>query len=273
MKDYGSASTQKISIGELQISRIGLGTNRITPIPQATQVLKRAVELGVQFIDTADIYMDHQSEKSIGQALSPYPQNVIIATKGGMTRDERKVDGSPEYLQKAVAGSLERLKLNQIYLYQLHRVDPKVPLAQSILALKKLQAEGKIKHIGLSEVTITQLKEAQKIAPIVSVQNEYNLTQRKHEEVINYCQANNLVFIPWFPLERGNISANKLNTLHKLAIKYNTTPFQLIIAWLLRRSPIILPIPGTLSVSHLIENFKSLDIQLTAQDFALINSP
>lgn len=260
---------QKIVIGELAIKRMGLGTNRITDTDNAAKLLNRSVEIGIHFIDTADIYTYGASETMIGKTLSPYPLDVIIATKGGMTRDERKVDGRPEHLRQTLENSLKRLKIPQIHLYQLHRIDPKVPLAESVGALRQMQIEGKIKHIGLSEVTVEQIQEAQRIATIVSVQNEYNLTQRKYEAVINYCEAEKIIFIPWAPLERGHLSESKQVILNQLTKKYNATTHQISLAWLLKRSPIILPIPGTLSISHLQENLAALDLELMDEDFAL----
>ncbi len=264
--------TKKIKIGDLTVNRMGLGTNRVTDTIEAEKVLKHAIKIGIHFIDTADIYTGGASESMIGKTYSPYPPNIIIATKGGMTSDFKKFEGRPSYLRKALEGSLKRLKLSQIYLYQLHRIDPEVPLADSVGELKKMQDEGKIRFIGLSEVNVAQIQEAQKIAHIVSVQNEYNLSQRKYETEIDYCQANNKVFIPWFPLERGQISPKKQDLLSALSSKYNVTYQQLALAWLLKRSPIILPIPGTLSVSHLEENLAALNIDLSHDDFNALAS-
>lgn len=261
---------QTIQMGELSIHRLGLGTNRITDTPQARELLKHAIEIGIQFIDTADIYTYGASETTIGDTLAPYPKNIIIATKGGMTRDDRKVDGSPAHLRVTVDTSLQRLKLSQIYLYQLHRVDPKVPLAESINALKQLQSEGKIKHIGLSEVSIAEIEAAQKIAPIISVQNEYNLFERKHDAVVDYCTANKIVFIPWFPLSRGNLNRHSLLT--EIAKKYQINLAQLALTWLLKRSPVILPIPGTLDLKHLQENYATLSITLKNEDFLALDN-
>ena len=255
--------------GNLIVNRIGLGTNRITNTPEARAVLKRAIELGINFIDTADYYTSTESESTIGNTLAPYPTGVVIATKGGMTRDDRKVDGRPEYLRKTLEGSLKRLKLSQIPLYQLHRVDPTVPLVESVGALKQMQDEGKILHIGLSAVTVMQIEEARKVATIASVQDEYNLGERKHEQELSYCEAAGIVFIPWFPLGRGKISQSN-STIVSLAAKYGATPNQILLGWLLKRSPAMLPIPGTLSTQHLEENASAGKIKLSEEDFVAL---
>lgn len=261
---------KRITVGELTISRMGLGTNRITDTAEAVKLLQHAVDIGIHFIDTADTYTGGASETMIGKVLSPYPHGVIIATKGGMTPDFRNADGRPEHLRQTLEVSLRRLNIPQIYLYQLHRIDPKIPLAESVGTLRQMQIEGKIKHIGLSEVTVEQIQEAQQITTIVSVQNEYNLTQRKYESVIDYCETQKIVFIPWFPLERGNLSESKQSILNQLAQKYKVSAHQISLAWLLKRSPMMLPIPGTLSIPHLEANMAALNLELTAEDFTAL---
>jgi pyridoxine 4-dehydrogenase len=251
-----------MQIADLTVHRIGLGTNRITDTPEARALLQRAVELGVNFIDTAHIYSGGDSETTIGNTLSPYPEGLVIATKGGMN------GASPEQLRSELQESLKRLKTDCIDLYQLHRVDPTVPFETSIHALKEFQDEGKIRHIGLSEVTIQQIETARKIVPIVSVQNEYNLAKRHYEDVVDYCTEEGIAFIPWFPLGGLRGETETVNQMaSELAKKYDALPQQIALAWLLQRSPIMLPIPGTLSIEHLESNLKAADIHLSEADF------
>jgi aryl-alcohol dehydrogenase-like predicted oxidoreductase len=255
-----------IKIGDLTVNRLGLGTNRITDVPEAHELLKHAVSLGVNFIDTAHRYGSGASETTIGNSLAPYSSGLLIATKGGYSYAGE--DGSPEALRKELEESLKLLKTDCIDLYQLHRVDPKVPIEESVGALKTFQDEGKIRHIGLSEVSVEQLKQAQKVAAIVSVQNEYNVIVRRHEELVDYCTENEIVFIPWFPL--GGLSGGAElveKQLSELADKYQAAPQQIALAWLLKRSPMMLPIPGTLSIEHLEENLKSAEIKLSDDDY------
>ena len=260
--------------GQLEIHRLGFGAMRITgegiwgepkDREAAKQVLRRAVELGVDFIDTADAYGPAVSEMLIGEALAPYKQGVVIATKGGLTRqgpNKWLPVGRPEYLTQQVEMSLRHLKLDAIELWQLHRFDPKVPVEESLGAIKKLQTAGKIKLVGLSEVTVEQIEQARKVVEIVSVQNEYNIGNRKSEAVLDYCDKNNIGFIPWFPVAAGKL-AQPGGKLDEAAKKHGATVAQLSLAWLLHRSPVILPIPGTSSVAHLEENLKAADLELS----------
>ncbi len=242
----------------------------------ALKVLRRAVELGVNLIDTADAYGPDVSELLIAEALHPYPAGLVIATKGGLTRPgpgQWVPNGRPEYLTKCVENSLKRLKLDRIDLYQLHRIDPKVPAEESLGALKKMQDAGKIRHVGLSEVTPKEIEQARKILPIVSVQNEYNIAYRKSEKTLTYCEKENLGFIPWFPLGGGQSSLTKPgNPLEAEAKRHGTSSVQLALAWLLQRSPVMLPIPGTSSLAHLEENMASAKLQLTPADWKTIES-
>ncbi len=260
--------------GDLTINRIGYGAMRITgegvwgppkDHDGAIKVLKKAVELGVNFIDTADSYGPYVSEELIAEALAPYKKGVIIATKGGLCRTgpmKWLPVGRPEYLEQEVHMSLRRLKTDVIDLWQLHRIDPKVPVEESLAPSVQLQKAGKIKHIGLSEVTPAEIEKARKVATIVSVQNEYNLSQRKSEATLEYCEKNNLAFIPWFPVASGKL-AKEGGPLDTAAKKHNATVSQLSLAWLLHRSPVIIPIPGTTSVEHLEENVKSANVELS----------
>jgi len=267
--------------GDLTINRLGYGAMRITgkgiwgepeDRDEAIKVLKRAVELGVNFIDTADSYGPHVSEELIAEALYPYPDSLVIGTKGGLLRtgpDQWPVDASPEHLKEALEGSLKRLKLDTIDLYQLHRIDPKVPAEKTFEFLKQAQQDGKIKHIGLSEVSVEDIKHAQQYFEVVSVQNMYSVDNRKWEGVLEYCKANNIAFIPWYPLSGGNIHA--VEVLQKIADKYSATPQQIALSWLLYHADNILLIPGTSKVAHLEQNLKTGDIQLSEEDLAELN--
>ena len=258
---------------DLPIARLGFGAMRITgkgiwgePAnrAEAIRVLRRAVELGVNFIDTADAYGPNVSEEIIAEALYPYPAGLVIATKGGFERpgpDKWAENGQPEHLKSTCEGSLRRLRLERIDLYQLHRIDPKVPAEDQLGALKKLQEQGKIKHIGLSEVNVRQIQAAQKIAPIVSVQNRYSVTDRGSEEVLEYCEREKMGFIPWFPLAAGKLTG-AASPINRVAERLKVTPSQVALAWLLARSPVILPIPGTSSVGHLEENVAAAGLKL-----------
>jgi pyridoxine 4-dehydrogenase len=263
----------KLLIGnDLRVTRLGFGTMRITgtgvwgePADRAgaVRVLRRAVELGINFIDTADSYGPGVSEEIIAEALYPYPADLLIATKGGFDRPgpgKWVENGRPEHLRSACEGSLRRLRLDRIDLYQLHRIDPKVPVEDQLGALKTLQAEGKIKHVGLSEVTVRQIQASQKIVPIVSVQNRYSLSDRGSEDVLNYCERESMVFIPWFPLAAGKLSGAD-SPVSSLAEKWKATPSQVALAWLLARSKVMLPIPGTSNVEHLEENIAAADLK------------
>jgi pyridoxine 4-dehydrogenase len=262
--------------GDLTVNRLGYGAMRITgkgiwgppnDKDEAIRVLKRAVELGVNFIDTADSYGPYISEELIAEALYPYPSNLVIATKGGLLRtgpDQWPVNSSPEHLKEALEGSLKRLKLDKIDLYQLHRIDPNVPAEKSFEFLKQAQLDGKIKHIGLSEVDIEDIRKAQEFFDVVSVQNMYSVDNRKWEGVLEYCEENNIAFIPWFPLNAGNVAAQE--KLQVVAEKYGATVHQVALSWLFNHSPNILLIPGTSSVEHLEENMKATSIVLDAED-------
>jgi aryl-alcohol dehydrogenase-like predicted oxidoreductase len=260
--------------GELEIHRLGFGAMRITgegiwgepaDREKAKKVLRRAVELGVNFIDTADSYGPAVSEPLIGEALAPYAKGTVIATKGGLTRqgpNKWLPVGRPEYLTQQAELSLRWLKRDVLDLWQLHRIDPKVPVEESLGAIKKLQSAGKVRFIGLSEVSVDEIKQARKVVEIVSVQNQYNLSDRKSEEVLEYCEQEGIAFIPWFPVAAGKL-AKSGGKLDELAKKHNATVSQLSLAWLLHRSPVILPIPGTSSVEHLEENLKAADVTLS----------
>ncbi|MDB5112590.1 MAG: aldo/keto reductase [Mucilaginibacter sp.] len=268
--------------GDLTVNRLGYGAMRITgkgiwgppnDREEAIRVLKRAVELDVNFIDTADSYGPHISEELIAEALYPYPADLVIGTKGGLTRtgpDQWPVNAHPDYLKSALEGSLKRLKLDQIPLYQLHRIDPNVPAEKSFEFLQKAQQEGKIKHIGLSEVDIDIIKKAGEFFEVVSVQNMYSVDNRKWEPVLQYCKENDIAFIPWYPLNAANVASQE--KLKKVADKYQATVYQIALSWLLHHANNILVIPGTSTVSHLEENMKAADIALTADDMQELES-
>ena len=265
--------------GDLRVNRLGFGAMRITGKgiwgepenpEEARAVLKRAVELGINLIDTADSYGPHVSERLIGETLHPYPEDLVIATKGGLLRDgpgQWRRDARPEHLREACEGSLKRLKLDCIDLYQLHRIDPRVPAEEPLGALAELREEGKIRHIGLSEVSVEQIQRAQQIVPIVSVQNRYNLTDRDSEDVLDFCEREGIGFIPWFPLATGDL-ARPGGPLDEIATRYGASPGQMALAWLLWRSPVILPIPGTSSVENLVENVAAASLELDEEEFA-----
>ncbi len=267
------ASNEFLIGNDLRVKRLGFGAMRITGKgiwgqPQdragAIRVLRRAVELGINFIDTADSYGPSVSEEIIAEALHPYPAGLVIATKGGFERpgpNQWTENGRPEHLKSACEGSLRRLRLDRIDLYQLHRIDPKVPAEDQLGALKDLQAQGKIKHIGLSEVKVPQIQHAQTIVPVVSVQNRYSVTDHGSEAVLEYCEKGNIAFIPWFPLGAGKLTGAD-SPIGRVAARLNITPSQLAVAWLLARSPVILPIPGTSSVEHLEENVDAAGVKL-----------
>jgi len=274
----GSAGT--IGVSDLTVNRLGFGAMRITGAgvwgqpadrDEAKAVLRRAVELGVNFIDTADSYGPRVSEELIGEALHPYPDDLVIATKGGLVRPgpgEWTPNGRPEHLIEACEGSLRRLKLDQIPLYQFHRVDPAVPLEESIGALVTLQEQGKIRHIGLSNVNESQLRRAQRLTPIVSIQNRYNIDDRQSESMVDLCEQEQMVFLPWAPMQ--DLEANR--PVHQLAERYDVQPRQIVLAWLLARSPSILPIPGTGSVAHLEDNVAAVALRLTPTEVASLTA-
>jgi pyridoxine 4-dehydrogenase len=267
--------------GDLTVNRLGYGAMRITgngiwgepkDRNEALRVLRRTVELGVNFIDTADSYGPEVSENLIAEALHPYPKDLIIATKGGFTRsgpNKWAEDGRPEYLRQCVEMSLRRLKVERIDLYQLHRIDRKVPVEESLGALKEFQKAGKIRHIGLSEVSTKEIEQAGKTVEVVSVQNLYNLSDRKHEQVLQFCEQQKIAFIPWFPVAAGKL-AKPGGVLDQAAKKHGATVAQLSLAWLLFHSPVILPIPGTSSVKHLEENIGAAKVHLSAEEWQAI---
>jgi pyridoxine 4-dehydrogenase len=260
---------------DLRVTRLGFGAMRITgdgvwgepaDRAEAIRVLRRAVELGINFIDTADSYGPGVSEEIIAEALHPYPAGLVIATKGGYARpgpNQWVEDGRPEHLRVACEASLRRLRVDQIDLYQLHRIDPKVPAEDQLGALRHLRAHGKIKHIGLSEVSVRQIQHARTIVPIVSVQNRYSVTDRGSEDVLEYCEQEKLGFIPWFPLAAGRVSSSG-NPIGRIAARWKATPSQVALSWLLARSPVILPIPGTSRLEHLEENVAAAELKIDA---------
>jgi aryl-alcohol dehydrogenase-like predicted oxidoreductase len=265
--------------GDLTVNRMGVGTMRLTgkgiwgppkSPEQAVRVLQRAVELGVNFFDTADSYGPHVAEELIAEALYPYP-GLVIATKGGLDRPgpNRWVEnGRPEALREKLEGSLRRLRVERIDLWQLHRIDPKVPAQEQFEALREFQREGLVRHVGLSEVSVDQIEQARKVVPIVSVQNRYNVTDRKWDKEVEYCEREELAFIPWFPLSAGTVEAE---ALHRVAQRHGATVYQIALAWLLARSPAMLVIPGTSSVEHLEENVAAAEIRLSKKDMKELN--
>lgn len=277
LSSVSAAPAGSITLGNLTVNRLGFGAMRLTgegiwgpPRDRAEciRVLKRAVDLGINFIDTADSYGPHVSEELIAEALHPYPDGLVVATKGGLTRtgpNQWPVDSSPAHLSEVLRGSLKRLKVDRIDLYQLHRFDPKVPAEETLGFLKEAQKQGYVRHIGLSEVGIEQIKKAQQFFEVVSVQNMYNFGQQRWNDVLQFCEQANIAFIPWYPLASGNLKAQE--ALHRVAQRHAATEYQIALAWLLAASPAMLPIPGTSSVQHLEENTASAGIQLTEEDF------
>jgi pyridoxine 4-dehydrogenase len=259
--------------GDLPVRRLGFGSMRLTgkgiwgeprDHAEAIRVLRRAVELGINFIDTADSYGPEVAERLIAEALHPYPADLVIATKAGLVRpgpDQWRPNGRPEHLRTACEGSLHRLRLDRIDLFQLHRIDSAVPVEDQLGALKDLQAAGKIRHIGLSEVSVAQIERARKIVPIVTVQNKYSVAEQGAGAALDYCEREGIGFIPWFPLGAGTLSAPG-GALDQMAAELKITASQLALAWLLWRSPVMLPIPGTSSVAHLEENFAAASLKL-----------
>ena len=279
-----STFTKSFKIGgDLEINRLGFGAMRIVgegvwgepaDAENSKQVLRRAVELGVNFIDTADAYGPDVSERLIGEALAPYKPGLVIATKGGLTRQgpaKWMPVGRAEYLIQQVEMSLRILKTDRIDLWQLHRIDPKTPVEESLEAVGRLQQQGKIRHIGLSEVKVPEIEQARKVVKIVSVQNKYNLSEREHEDVLDYCTKEGIAFIPWFPVAAGKL-AQPGGKLDEVAKRHDATVSQLSLAWLLHHSPVILPIPGTSSVEHLEENVKAQDVKLSDAEWAEIEA-
>jgi pyridoxine 4-dehydrogenase len=275
-----AAAAGTITIGgDLTVNRMGFGSMRLTgkgiwgppkSPEQAVRVLQRAVELGVNFFDTADSYGPHVAEELIAEALYPYP-GLIIATKGGFDRpgpDRWVENGRPENLREKLEGSLRRLRVERIDLWQLHRIDPKVPAREQFEAVREFQREGLIRHVGLSEVSVNQIEQARKVVPIVSVQNRYNVTDRKWDAEVDYCEREGLAFIPWFPLSAGTLDSD---VLPRVAERHGATTYQIALAWLLARSPAMLVIPGTSSAEHLEENVAAAEIRLTKKDLKELN--
>jgi pyridoxine 4-dehydrogenase len=272
------ATPGTLRLGDLIVSRLGFGAMRITgpsvwgPPPDraaAVRLLRRAVELGVTFIDTADAYGPGVSEELIAEALAPYPDGLVIGTKGGLTRPgpgEWRRDGRPAHLRAACEASLKRLRTDRIDLYQLHSPDPRVPLKDSIGALVELKREGKIRHIGVSNVDIRELAAARRVATIISVQNRYNVSDRSSEPMLLECERNGIAFLPWSPLSAGSDAARVSGAIAEVAARHQATPAQVALAWLLARSPVMLPIPGTSSLAHLEENLQAACLRLSVAD-------
>ncbi|MFY9910597.1 MAG: aldo/keto reductase [Candidatus Sulfotelmatobacter sp.] len=267
----------KVSLGgELSVHRLGFGAMRLTgegiwgpPKDRklALAVLRRAVECGVNFIDTADSYGPHVSEELIAEALFPYPKDLVIATKGGWNRpgpDQWTHDASPSHLRKAIEGSLKRLRLDRIEVYQLHIPDPAVAFDTSVETLARLRNQGKIRLVGLSNVTQEHIERARRIVPIVSVQNRYSFADREWDYVVDYCERNRIAFIPWYPLAAGTVAGELLN---RIAQAHGATPMQIALSWLLQRSPVMLPIPGTSSIEHLEQNVAAASMRLSDQEY------
>ncbi len=285
MNEYGNpaAAAGALHLGELIVRRMGFGAMRVTtdgsdiwgpPADTRTAklLLHRALELGINFFDTADSYGPHASESFIAETLYPYPEGLVIGTKGGVVRPSRRrwdPDGRPEHLRRALDGSLKRLRLERIDLYQLHAPDPQVPFADSVAVLAEARRAGKIRHLGLSNVSVTQLEAARRIAPIASVQNQYNLENRKSEDVLKACERLRVAFIPWYPL--GDGAALRSRGVKGLARRLGLPPAQVALAWLLARSPLMLPIPGTASIAHLEENTAAATLRIPPEDLAALN--
>jgi aryl-alcohol dehydrogenase-like predicted oxidoreductase len=265
------------TLGDLHVHRLGFGAMRITgpgiwgppaDHDEAVRVLRRAVELGINLIDTANSYGPAVSESLIAKALHPYPNGLVIATKGGLTRpgpNRWEPNGDPAYLRSELEGSLRRLRIDTIDLYQLHRVDSKVPEEEQFLFLRRVQQEGKVRQVGLSEVGIDQLERARAVLPIVSVQNKFNLVDREWEAVLDHCTAHDIAFIPWFPLQVGKVGEQG-GAVMTIARRHEVTPSQVALAWLLQRSPVMLPIPGTSRVTHLEENVAAAGLRLSPEE-------
>jgi pyridoxine 4-dehydrogenase len=273
--DASAAGTITIG-GDLTVNRLGYGAMRITgegiwgpprDKAEAIRVLQRLPDLGINFIDTADSYGPYVSEELIAEALHPYPEGMIIATKGGLTRtgpNQWPINAHPDHLKQALEGSLKRLKADRIDLYQLHRFDPKVPVEETLGFLKDMQDQGYIRHLGVSEVSVADLEKASKFIRVTSVQNKYNLAERNWEDVLRWCEERQVAFIPWYPLSAGDMSTQR--ALHEVAKEHEATEFQVAIAWLLQHSPVMLPIPGTSSVAHLEENTAAASLKLSEED-------
>jgi len=278
-----AAAAGTLQLGELTVRRMGFGAMRVTtdgsdiwgpPADPRTAklLLHRALELGINFFDTADSYGPHASESFIAETLYPYPEGLVIGTKGGIVRPSRRrwdPDGRPEQLRRALDGSLKRLRLERIDLYQLHAPDPQVPFADSVGVLAEAQRTGKIRHLGLSNVSVKQLEAARRIAPIASVQNQYNLENRESEDLLKACERLGVAFIPWYPL--GDGAALRSRGVKQLARRLGLPPAQVALAWLLAHSPVMLPIPGTASIAHLEENTAAAALRIAPEDLAALN--
>jgi pyridoxine 4-dehydrogenase len=273
--------------GDVPVRRLGYGTMRLVgdgawgepeDPEQCHRVLRRAIELGINLVDTADAYGPEIAERLIAEALHPYPADLVIATKGGITRQgpaKTEYVGRAGYLIQCVEMSLRRLRLERIELYQLHRIDPRTPLEETLGALARMREQGKIRHIGLSEVTSSEIEAAQKIVPIVSVQNRYSLADRRYEQTLTWCEAHNIAFLPWYPMNAGKVLKPDqpfAQILAQLAARYAATPAQLSLAWLLHRSPVMLPIPGTSQVAHLEENVAAAMLEIGPDEWAALEA-
>ncbi len=251
-------ATPRLRLGDAEVARIGLGTNRLTNTPEHVALVREAAAAGVGLIDTAHVYTRGESEDTIGAALSPAPADCVVATKGGYAAG----DGRPEVLRAQIEESLRRLRTDNIALYYLHRVHPDTPLEDSLAAITEYRDRGRIRHVGLSQVGIDQIERAREVVPIAAVQNHYNLSDRQYEDVVDHCAAEGIVFVPYFPLRGDGGPA-----LAEIARRHGATPAQVALAWLLMRSPTMLPIPGTLSLEHLRENLRALEIELSEEEF------
>jgi pyridoxine 4-dehydrogenase len=257
-----AATSRTIALGRRRLNRIGLGTNRLTNTAENRSFLEAAIGAGVNLVDTAHLYAGGESEGAIGMALAPFADDLVVATKGGY-----HPGGGTEGLRKELETSLERLRTDTIALYYLHRVDPDVPLGETMSLLKEYRDAGRITHVGLSEVSVEQIQRARSVVPIAAVQNEYSLSERGSDEVVDYCTSEGIIFVPFYPLHGG-----KSPVVAEIARRHDATPSQIRLAWLLHRSPVMLPIPGTLSLEHLKENLAALDIELSARDFETLSA-
>jgi pyridoxine 4-dehydrogenase len=260
MATQSSAASRTLAVAGIEVARIGLGTNRLTSTPENHAFLREAAEAGLGMIDTAHVYTGGDSERAIGEALSPKPEGVVVATKGGYSGK-----GSPEALREQIEQSLGSLRTDAIDLYYLHRVDPETPLEESLGAIAEYRDAGKIREVGISAVDLGQVEAARRVVPIAAVQNHYNVAERGSDDVVDYCEENRIVFVPYYPLKGGGLPA-----LGGIAESHDATPAQIALAWLLRRSPMMLPIPGTLSIEHLRENLGAVEIELTDDEFAAL---